>query len=113
VYIACEELNFLWREQDVEKVERLWREGYDIRAIAKAVRRHVDEVAVLIMDRVRYGALKRRPTGVFGKMEDNDADQSTEQLLRRMRVGKGRSSVEAGFLSVLPVPTAEPDHRAK
>jgi len=113
VYIACEELNFLWREQDVEKVERLWREGYDIRAIAKIVKRNVDEVAILIMDRARCGALKRRPTGVFGKTGDENANQSTEQLLRRMRVGKGRSSVEVGFLSVPSVPTAEPDHRAK
>jgi len=78
VYIACEELNFLWREQDVAEVERLWREGYDIRAIAKAVRRHVDEVTILIMDRARCGEIKRRPTGVFGKMGVEDEDQGEE-----------------------------------
>ena len=81
-------MDFIWREQDVAEVERLWREGYDIRFIAKAVRRNIDEVVLLIMDRARCGALKRRPTGVFGKTEDNDANQSTEQLLRRMRVGE-------------------------
>lgn len=72
VYIACEDLDFIWREQDVAKVERLWREGYDIRFIANAVRRKVDEVAILIMDRARCGVLKLRPTGVFGKMEVED-----------------------------------------
>ena len=77
MYIACEDMDFIWREQDVAEVERLWREGYDIRFIAKAVRRNIDEVVLLIMDRARCGALKRRQTGVFGKMEVEDANQST------------------------------------
>ena len=72
LYIACEDLDFIWREQDVAEVERLWREGYDIRFIAKSVRRNIDEVVLLIIDRARCGEIKRRPTGVFGKMEDED-----------------------------------------
>lgn len=74
LYIACEDLDFIWREKDVAEVERLWREGYDIRFIAKAVRRNIDEVVLLIMDRARCGEIKRRPTGVFGKMEVEDAN---------------------------------------
>ena len=81
LYIACEDMDFVWRERDVAEVERLWREGYDIRYIAQAVRRNVDEVTVLIMDRVRYGALKRRPTGVFGKTGVEDEDQGEEWAL--------------------------------
>lgn len=69
VYIACEDIDFIWREQDVDEVERMWREGYDIRAIAKVLRRHVDEVTVLIIDRARRGTIKRRPMGVFGDLE--------------------------------------------
>lgn len=88
LYIACEDMDFIWREQDVAEVERLWREGYDIRFIAKAVRRNIDEVVILIMDRARQGLLSQRQTGVFGKMEVEDANQSTEQLLRRMCVGE-------------------------
>ena len=72
IYIACEDMDFIWREQDMEKVERLWLEGYNICFIARAVRREVDEVAILIMDRSRQGFLSPRPTGVFGKMEDED-----------------------------------------
>jgi len=75
LYIACEDMDFIWREQDVEKVERLWREGYDIRFIAKAVRRDIDEVVLLIVDRARQGLLRPRPTGVFGKMEVEDESQ--------------------------------------
>lgn len=77
MYIACEDMDFIWREQDVTEVERLWREGYDIHFIAKAVRRNIDEVVLLIMDRARCGALKRRPTGVFGKMEVEDESNGT------------------------------------
>lgn len=88
MYIACEDMDFIWREQDVAEVERLWREGYDIHFIAKSVRRNIDEVVLLIIDRARQGLLKPRPTGVFGQMEVEDANQSTEQLLRRMRMGE-------------------------
>lgn len=72
LYIACEDIDYIWRERDVAEVERLWREGYDIRCIAAAVKRDVDEVLLLILDRARHGVLKRRPTGVFGKMEVED-----------------------------------------
>lgn len=78
MYIACEDMDFIWYEQDVIEVERLWREGYDIRFIAATVRRKVDEVAILIMDRSRQGLLRPRPMGVFGKMEDEHGNQSTE-----------------------------------
>lgn len=74
IYIACEDMEFVWREQDVAEVERMWHEGYDIRFIAKAVRRNIDEVVLLIMDRARQGLLMPRPTGVFGKMEVEDAN---------------------------------------
>lgn len=25
IYIACEDMEFVWREQDVAEVERMWR----------------------------------------------------------------------------------------
>lgn len=67
IYIACEELNFIWRPEDVITVDRMWQEGMDIRDIAKAFDRDVDEVAILIMDRVRLGRLGPRKNGVFGR----------------------------------------------
>jgi len=67
-YIALENLDFVWCERtEIPVVERMWREGAPIWEIAEQVGRDVDEVAILIMDRVRKGFLKSRPGGVFGK----------------------------------------------
>jgi len=66
-YIALEGLNFFWCERtEIPVVERLWREGAPIWEIADKVKRDVDEVAILIMDRVRKGFIRPRPGGVFG-----------------------------------------------
>lgn len=66
LYIACEEMDFIWTETEVSIVERMWREGYDIRVIARDVKRDIDEVALLVMDRARRKRIRLRKTGIFG-----------------------------------------------
>ena len=67
VYVALEDINFIWCEiTEIPIVEKMWREGAPIWEIAERVSRDPDEVAILIMDRVRKRFLRPRPGGVFG-----------------------------------------------
>jgi hypothetical protein len=66
-HIALEELNFLWELTDVEEVEKMWNMGIPITFIADNFERDIDEVALLIMDRVRAGIIQPRKGGVFGR----------------------------------------------
>jgi hypothetical protein len=65
-YIALSELDFSWSIQEVHQIERMWDEGVPLSVMAEKLNRDLDEVAILIMDRVRLGKIKSRPGGVFG-----------------------------------------------
>lgn len=65
-YIACEDLDFSWWPEQVQKVQELWCQGVDIVDISKQVHRDCDEVAILVMDLARQGKIQRRKRGVFG-----------------------------------------------
>ena len=71
VYVALEDVNFIWCEiTEIPIVEKMWREGAPIWEIAERVERDVDEVALLIMDRVRKGQIKPRPRGAYGRRRE-------------------------------------------
>lgn len=65
-YIALDDLDFGWNEDDVIAFDRMWTHGWDCGRIAQEMRRNPDEVAVLAMDRVIKGAIEPRPGGWFG-----------------------------------------------
>lgn len=65
-YIALENLNFLWDEDEVLKFREMWEEGLSLPAIAKKLRRKQNEVAVLILDQAEEKKIKPRPGGLWG-----------------------------------------------
>ncbi|GAB7387398.1 hypothetical protein BSNK01_12340 [Bacillaceae bacterium] len=67
IYVACEDMDFVWDERDVEEFDRMWQEGFSIWDIARAFNRDPDEVALLAMDRARKRKIKKRKNGVFGR----------------------------------------------
>lgn len=66
VYIACEEINFLWKERDVIEFREMWRKGYSIHQMAEYFQRGTDEVMILAMDQSRHRYIKSRPGGIWG-----------------------------------------------
>ncbi|MEG7339153.1 sugar ABC transporter substrate-binding protein [Bacillus cereus] len=50
VYIALEEVNFIWNEDDIELFKDLWMKQLGIEEIANILRRHQIEIATLILD---------------------------------------------------------------
>lgn len=59
-------MNFDWDSGAVDVFDQLWNEGRSISYIAEAFERDIDEVAILAIDRVRKGFIKKRPGGAYG-----------------------------------------------
>lgn len=65
VYIACENVNFCWTQEDVKAFDQLWTSGTtDAHQLAKHFHRSVDDVAFLIYDRAHKGYIG--PHGAAG-----------------------------------------------
>lgn len=65
-YIACEQVNFTWSDLDVLQADHMWREGLSIEDMAVAFNRPVNEVFILLLDRLDSGRIKKRRGGMFG-----------------------------------------------
>ncbi|PEO37548.1 helix-turn-helix domain containing protein [Bacillus wiedmannii] len=64
LYIALEELDMFWDEDDVLRVKNTWKNNESVFAIGEKLQRDPDEVALLIMDLARKGAIGKRALGL-------------------------------------------------
>lgn len=67
IYLALEDMDLVWDEQDVLEFDRMWCEGLSVPDIARAFRRDVNEVVALAMDRALKDKITPRPYGAYGK----------------------------------------------
>lgn len=66
-HVACEELNFIWAENEVSEFEQLWREGRTLLELARYFKRRQEEVLLLALDRAMFGKIKPRNGGLIGE----------------------------------------------
>ncbi|HEF1895863.1 helix-turn-helix domain containing protein [Bacillus cereus] len=64
IYIALEEANFIWDERDVIRFREMWQQGMSLPKMAKALRRHQAEVALLVIDQADQELITNRPIGL-------------------------------------------------
>ncbi|MGC4378288.1 hypothetical protein WD019_15370 [Fictibacillus sp. Mic-4] len=64
-YIACEDMDFGWSEQEVLDFDEMWQDGCSLEFIAKRFDRDIDEVALLLIDRARKRKCKPRKHGIY------------------------------------------------
>ncbi|MES5869220.1 helix-turn-helix domain-containing protein [Bacillus cereus group sp. RP32] len=64
LYIALEELDLVFDESEVIRLQEMWKEGKGILEIAKELGRHQLEIAALIMDQADKNKIKSRPMGL-------------------------------------------------
>lgn len=64
LYIALEDLDLLFDESEVIKLQEMWKEDKGILEIAKELGRHQLEIAALIMDQADKNIIKSRPMGL-------------------------------------------------
>ena len=60
IYVACEDYNFLWSEEDVFDFECQWNEGKTLEEMAEYFNRPQIEVLFLALDRAELGKIKPR-----------------------------------------------------
>ena len=65
-YIALEDLNFAWLEEEIVTVIQMWSEGRPIWDIADALKRPQEEVFILLVDLSLKGRIRKRAGGVYG-----------------------------------------------
>lgn len=58
IHLAGEEMNLIFRESEVNKTKKLYAAGENAWGIGKKLDRDPDEIAILIIDLARRGALK-------------------------------------------------------
>lgn len=58
IYIACEDMDFTWRQEELRRFEKMWIQSMPIEEIATELNRDVDEVAVLVIDFGRQGKIQ-------------------------------------------------------
>ena len=66
VYLACEEMDFTWGEEDVDWFVGMWQEGVPLLEIADKLDRCPDEVTILAIDQARKRRIHKRTGGVWG-----------------------------------------------
>lgn len=64
MYIALEDLDLVFDESEVIRLQEMWKEGKNIIEIAVEMGRHQLEVAALIMDQADKNKIKSRPMGL-------------------------------------------------
>ena len=64
LYIALEELDLVFDEGEVIRLQEMWKENKGILEIAKELGRHQLEIAALIMDQADKNKIKSRPMGL-------------------------------------------------
>ncbi|PEA06548.1 helix-turn-helix domain containing protein [Bacillus cereus] len=64
LYIALEELDLVFDESEVTRLQEMWKGDKGILKIAKELGRHQLEIAVLIMDQADKNKIKSRPMGL-------------------------------------------------
>lgn len=66
VYIALEEINFIWCTREIKQFKSMWKAGYDIWKIAKLLGRSVHDVVMLVYDQHLNEKIETRKGAIFG-----------------------------------------------
>ncbi|MBK5447466.1 helix-turn-helix domain containing protein [Bacillus sp. TH22] len=64
IYIALEEANFIWDKRDIIRFREMWKRDMSLPEMAKALRRHQSEVALLVIDQADKYMIENRPIGL-------------------------------------------------
>lgn len=65
-YLLFEDMDLTFTNDEVKKFDYLWKEGLDIRDIAKYLDRNIEEVNLLAFDRATKNRIQRRENGIYG-----------------------------------------------
>ncbi|KJS77739.1 MAG: hypothetical protein JL56_02865 [Desulfotomaculum sp. BICA1-6] len=64
--VILENLDFAWKPSDMTRAAEMWQEGMPVPDMARELKRHDDEVLLLIVHLGRLGRIQARPGGILG-----------------------------------------------
>lgn len=67
VYIALEDIDFIWDEKEVKKFILMWNSDFPVEKIAKKLNRPIDDVAMLVYDQALKSKIEPRDGGLMGE----------------------------------------------
>lgn len=67
--IILDDLDFEWKEEKVDRVIAMWKEGLNVINIAAEINRSTDEVFLLLMHLSRKGKIKKRKGYFWGRKD--------------------------------------------
>ncbi len=67
VYIALDNLDFYWHQNEIVNFRKMYRDGKSVFTIAEYYDRPQEEIAILMMDQAMKGYIRPRPSGGYGK----------------------------------------------
>ncbi|MCM3111654.1 helix-turn-helix domain containing protein [Lederbergia lenta] len=77
IYIACENFNFIWTEDEVFDFECMWDEGKTLLEIAEYFNRPEMEILFLAADRAELDKITDRKGGLIGEVSNvREKDES-------------------------------------
>ena len=67
-YIACEDLDFIWTNDEVEEFDLMWMAGKTLLEISSYFKRTQEEVLILALDRGTKKKINPRKGGLLGEV---------------------------------------------
>ncbi|WP_072986825.1 hypothetical protein [Clostridium cavendishii] len=65
--LILEDINFMWKKEEINKVKDMWNGGESLKDITEAVNREGDEVFLLLLHLARQRKIKIRKGFIWGK----------------------------------------------
>ncbi|KHD85693.1 hypothetical protein NG54_07840 [Heyndrickxia ginsengihumi] len=65
IYIALEEIDFIWDTREIREFIQMWRKGFSVKYIADYFERPEIDCVLLVMDLSIKGRIKPRLNGLF------------------------------------------------
>lgn len=66
LYIACEDYNFVWSDEELHQFRQMWREGVSIPRMSVVLKRHQSEIGILVLDQIDRKYIRPRKGGALG-----------------------------------------------
>lgn len=65
LYIACENVDFIWSDKDIRIFKRMWNDGKPFLDICKRLGRPQKDVQMLMIDLAEKDQIKQRKRGLM------------------------------------------------
>lgn len=67
---STEDLDFFWKEEELNRLAKMWHEGMSVMSIAEHYKRDPDEVVLALLHLAKEEKIKKRKGGLFANFKE-------------------------------------------